>query len=250
MKTMFLRGLLAIGLALAIRDAQAGMMQFSGGNSPQQFGGSTSTGISQPVFIGRGYGFEGNPTPMAQFAQPGHSIVHALPMSNQNVGSRQGDFHRAGEFGRREGFDHDRFRHHHSIIVFVNGTPCWYPVYTAYPYYSDVPPPVTDSSVNYPSDGGYAPPTDTSASDYGDVGASWGQDLRREVATWDQFVAYLKTYIVVAAPADQAEFREAFIDAYRINGAVAYDKASIEAAGAPIPPPSGPKIINISPTHG
>lgn len=130
----------------------------------------------------------------------------------------------------------------------MNGAPFWYPVYTAYPYYYDVPPPVTYSGADYPSDGGYVPPMDTgaaqAASDYGDVGTSWGQDLRREVVTWDQFVAYLKAYIVTAPPSAQADFREAFIGAYRINGAAAYDKAAAEAAGSPSQP-SGPKIITM-----
>jgi hypothetical protein len=85
------------------------------------------------------------------------------------------------------------------------------------------------------------------ASDYGDVGASWGQDLRREVATWDQFVAYLKAYIVTAPPSAQADFREAFISTYRINGAAAYDKAATEAAGNAPQQPAGPKIITMPP---
>ena len=107
------------------------------------------------------------------------------------------------------------------------------------------------SGGDYSSDGGggYVPPMDTTsdtqaASDYGDVGASWGQDLRREVVTWSQFVAYLKAYIVTATPSEQADFREAFISTYRINGAAAYDKAAADAAGNP-PQPSGPKIITM-----
>ena len=74
-------------------------------------------------------------------------------------------------------------------------------------------------------------------SQYSDLGTSWGQDLRREVATWDQFVAYLRAYIVTAPPSAQADFREAFVSAYRINGAAAYDKAAAEATGIPPAPP-------------
>lgn len=162
-----------------------------------------------------------------------------------------------GGFGHGTGPDRDHFRHHqrNSIVVFVNGTPCWYPVYTAYPYYSDVPPPVVTSSAVYDSDGGYVPLVDTSATDagpaqtsptYGDLGASWGQDLRRDVVSWNQFIDYLKAYIVSAPPQAQADFREAFISAYRVNGAAAYDKAAIEAAGNPAQP-QGPKIITMPP---
>ena len=256
MKTLRLGGLMAMGLVLAVGGAQAAMMQSSGGPSAQQLTTSgrvttapASSGVSQPVFIGHGAGFEGQPSPAAQFAHPGHTIIHPQPAPVMNFVPRQGDRHFGGRFTHGTGFDHDRFSHHRrSIVVFVNGAPFWYPVYTAYPYYYDVPPPVTYSGADYPSDGGYVPPMDTgaaqAASDYGDVGTSWGQDLRREVVTWDQFVAYLKAYIVTAPPSAQADFREAFIGAYRINGAAAYDKAAAEAAGSPSQP-SGPKIITM-----
>jgi hypothetical protein len=71
--------------------------------------------------------------------------------------------------------------------------------------------------------------------------------LRREVVTWDQFVAYLKAYVVTADPASQADFREAFINAYRLNGAAAYDKGSLEAAGDSTQP-QGPKVITVPPS--
>ena len=259
MKALSWSSILAMGLVLAVGGAQAAMMQTSGGQSAQQLTTSrgvetapATSGASHPVFIGRGAGFEGQPSPAAQFAHPGHTIVHPQAARVMNFGPRQGDVHRGERFGRGGDFDHDRFGHHrHLICVFVNGAPCWYPVYTAYPYYPyyyDSPPPVMSSSADYSSDDGYAPPMDPSttqaASDYGDIGASWGQDLRREVATWDQFVAYLKAYIVTATPSAQADFREAFISTYRINGAAAYDKAAAEAAGNP-PQPPGPKIITM-----
>jgi hypothetical protein len=265
MKTLSWSSLLAMGLVLSVGQAQA-MMQASGGLSAQQMTTSRGvetapapSGVSQPVFIGRGAGFEGHPSPAAQFAQPGHTIIHPQPAPVMNLGSRQGDFHgdfhHAGHFPHGGDFDHDRFPHHrHFIVVFVNGAPCWYPVYTAfpyYPYYYDSPPPVMSSTADYSSDGGYAPPMDTSntqaASDYSDIGASWGQDLRREVVTWDQFVAYLRAYIVTAAPSAQADFREAFISTYRVNGAAAYDKAAAQAAGNP-PQPAGPKVITLPPS--
>lgn len=270
MKALSLSNLLAIGLALAAGEVRAGMMQSSGGNWQQQFTSTgqgmtarQSSGNSQPAFIGRGYGFEGQPTPAAQFAQPGHSIIRAQPASNHDVGSHQNDSRHMGGFGHEmrfghgTGFDQNHFRHHqrNSIVVFVNGTPCWYPVYTAYPYSVDVLPPIESSGANYNSDSGYVPPMDTGATDagpaqtaptFGDLGASWGQDLRRDVVTWSQFVDYLKTYIVAAPPQAQADFREAFISAYRINGTAAYDKAAVEAAGNP-PQPQGPKIITMPP---
>jgi len=261
MKTLFWGALLAGWLALAVGEVRGGAM-YAGANGSQQFNGATSSGVSQQPFIGRGYGFEGNPTPMAQFAQPGHSIVRTSQSSNQDQGNHHGGFHSATSFGHRGDFGHDHFGHHrHSIVVFVNGAPFWYPAYTDYPCYYGGPPPVVSSSAVDTTDSDSAPPPDYGgtdsgnaqpSSDYSDLGASWGQDLRREVTTWDQFVAYLKAYIIMASPPDQVAFREAFINAYRINGAAAYDKAAVEAAGAPTPPPppTGPKIITMPPPQG
>jgi hypothetical protein len=256
MKTLSLSGLVVMGLALAVGEAQAAMMQSSGDLSPQQLTTSghvttapASSRVSQP-FVGQGYGFQGQPSTAAQFAQPGHTVVHPQPAPVANFTPRHDDPHHdhGGHFGHGGDFDRDRFSHHrHFIVVFVNGAPCWYPVWTAYPYYY-APAPIVSSGADYPLDGGYAPPMDAgtsqATSDYGDAGVSWGQDLRREIVTWDQFVAYLKAYIVTALPSAQADFREAFIGAYHINGAAAYDKAAADAAGNP-PQASGPKIITM-----
>jgi len=92
--------------------------------------------------------------------------------------------------------------------------------------------------------------TDTGAAQaapsYGDLGWGWGQDLRRDIVTWDQFVAHLRTYIVTAPPAAQADFREGFISSYGVNGAAAYDKAAAQAAGTPA---QKPKVINMPPAN-
>jgi hypothetical protein len=162
------------------------------------------------------------------------------------------------DFGHRPTFggDHGHFHgHRHFIVVFANGAPFWYPVYTYYPYGYDIPVDASSSTVSDTSDDGYVPAVNSGAgsdssietSEYSDLGLSWGQDLRREVATWNQFVAYLKAYIVTAPASAQADFREAFIDAYGLNGAAAYDKAAAQAAGSPPPPPPGPKIITYPP---
>jgi len=183
---------MALGLVLAVGQVQASMGQSSGGGSPQQMTTSgytmsadKSSGPSQP-FLGQGYGFQGHPSVAAQFAQPGHTIVHPQPAPVMNFGPRHDDPHHdhGGHFGHGGDFNHDHFGHHrHLIIVFANGIPFWYPAYTAYPYYDDTPSPVGSSIADYPLDSGYAPPMDTSAaqpaSDYSDLGASWGQDLRR-----------------------------------------------------------------------
>ena len=133
--------------------------------------------------------------------------------------------------------------------------PCWYPVYTDYPYYDNVASPVAYDN-GYDTGYGNSAPVEAastadsaavpSAPSYGDLGTAWGQDLRRDIVTWDQFVAYVRAYIIIAAPAAQADFREGFIASYGLNGAAAYDKGAKDAAG---PTSTGPKIINMQPTN-
>ena len=162
--------------------------------------------------------------------------------------------------GRTFGYGRNRFRgNRHFIVLFANGAPYWYPVYTCYPYGNGAPyhaPVDTSGSTGfYPPDDGYLPAinggadTDTpqDGPPYSDLGASWGQDLRLGVATWNQFVGYLRSYIVTAPAWAQADFREAFISTYRLNGATAYDKAAAEAAGIPPAPPPGPKVLGFPP---
>jgi hypothetical protein len=167
----------------------------------------------------------------------------------QNFVGSQRDFRRTHGDGDHDGNFRDGHGSHHRrsnfIIVYVNGAPCWYPVYTSYPYYYDVPlAPTYDSG--YSSTSSYVPSVEGDGSEapsgYANVGHQWGQDLRREIATWDQFVDYVRGYIIGATPAAQADFREAFIDSYGINGAAAYDKAAEQAARST---GQGPKVINL-----
>jgi hypothetical protein len=256
MKTISWSSLLAVGLSLATVQARAGMTQYSGGNWSQQTTAQGASGGSQPGSHERGYQMSGQPTMSAQFAQPGHSLVQSQTGPVPAVFSGNGDAHHGGHFVHGGDFGHGHFGHHrHPIVVFVNGAAWWYPVYTDYPYGSDVTPPVVSSGAYYTGDDGYvpAPVSDTTDAgpaqagpDFSDLGLSWGQDLRREVATWNQFVAYLKAYVITAPPSAQADFREAFIYAYRINGAAAYDKAASQAANIPSQPP-GPKVITFPP---
>ncbi|HVM60542.1 MAG TPA: hypothetical protein VMV72_06700 [Verrucomicrobiae bacterium] len=236
------------GLALVVAGAPANAMQWSGGGSAQQSGSSANT---EPVLVGRGAGILGSPSALAQFEHPGQSIVRGQPTTNRGGGGRGGGF----GFGHDPGHFHG---HRHFIVVFVNGAPCWFPVYTYFPYGYDIPVDTSSGGVAYTADDGYVPAVDggddgsgpasaPATPRYGDLGTSWGQDLRREVATWGQFVGYLKTYVITAPAAAQADFRESFIGAYGLNGAAAYDKAAAEAAGIPSAAPSGPKVIDFPP---
>jgi hypothetical protein len=240
MKRVSMGKILEIGLAVVVAGSRANANEWPKHNSPQAAGSWAASGMP---LVANGNGVGAQPTQLAQFQQPGHSIIQAQPTTTRALGPV------AVDPARVHG-------HRHIIVVFANGVPLWYPVYTYYPYGYDIPVNMS-SSTAYTSDEGYVPATESSTADsgagqgsseYSDLGASWGQDLRREIGTWDQFVAYLRAYIVTAPAPAQADFREAFISAYRLNGATAYDKAAAEAAGVPsASPPSGPKIITMPP---
>jgi hypothetical protein len=246
MKIVSMAKVLGIGLALLFAGSQARAVQWTGGNSTQPQGSWTD---STPTFGGRGNAFGGQTLQQAQFEQPGRSFVQGQPTATRYGSS----------MAHGIAFDHNRshFRgHRHFIVVFVNGLPCWFPVYTDYPYGYDVPVDTSSSTVSDTSSDGYVPAANSNDADsgsspetsaYSDLGLSWGQDLRREVATWNQFVDYLREYVINAPASSQADFREAFIGAYRLNGASAYDKAAAQAAGLPPTPAPGPKIITFPP---
>ena len=214
---------------------------------------------SQGMRGGAARGIEGGGGHGASMSYHGYygngGAVSRSVVGGRAVFARGSGFHGSyqGVYGRGYGRSYF-YRHGHGGVVIVYGYG-YYP-YGYYPYGYEVPVNTSSSAVPYTSDDSYVPAVDSSAADsgrsqgtseYSDIGASWGQDLRREVVTWDQFVAYLKAYIVTAPAWAQADFREAFINAYRLNGATAYDKAVAEAAGISPAPPPGPKIVTFPP---
>ncbi len=74
-------------------------------------------------------------------------------------------------------------------------------------------------------------PVTTSRASFNQLGHDWAKDLRDDVATWDQFVSYLRSNIVNSPSADSDEFRDGFISAYGIHGKAAFDKAAKQARG-------------------
>ena len=264
-----------LGLALMVGDVRADMRDGRGGGPPPQQG--AAPGREMPATVGQ------NPRPEPVRQSPG--VVHTQPAVRERpsgiVNNPLGALNRpirmvrpAPEISSRQNFvggsrEFRRFRpdgdsrqidfHHHGhrsnfVVVYVNGVACWYPFYTAYPYYYDAPLAQTYDGGYYDSGTSTVPYVDEGAGGgavqtaptYGDLGHQWGQDLRREVATWDDFVGYVGAYIIGAAPEAQAGFREAFIASYGINGAAAYDKAAEQAAQSSAP---GPKIINMQPAY-
>ncbi len=130
----------------------------------------------------------------------------------------------------RQRFFRDGHRHHHRFI-FINS--CWFwwdPWYSCW-YYWPGPPPPPDA---YEDDWQFAPDNGlyTSPADY-ERGREWGQDLRREIVSWEVFVEFLRANIVGASPVVFSEFRRGFIVGYGENALAAFDKAMQQAA----PPP-------------
>jgi hypothetical protein len=100
----------------------------------------------------------------------------------------------------------------------------------------------TSSNIGDPS-----PTSNTGANGRGvyELGHDWGQDLRREVVTWDEFVVYLKDRIPQMSDNDRTEFIRGFAAGYGSNAQAAFGKAMKEAGLQPQDPPTppGPKVI-------
>ena len=253
---------LAIGLVLGTGRVQAGMMHGAFGGSHQQF--STFSHGTTGSFGGSWTGGHAFGTWHAAAFHGGATGGHFA--GGQSWSGNRGGFGYGGRYGYRGGFYHGGFYHGRSgfVSVYVDGFPYWYPAYWDYPYYSyypyyyDYPPPAVYDNGYYPTYSTYVSPPDTgsggttapepstsqAAPTYNELGAAWGQDLRRDIVTWDQFVAYMKAYIVTAIPASQADFHAGFIRGYGINAVAAYDKAATKATATT---PQTPKTINVQP---
>jgi len=154
----------------------------------------------------------------------------------------RGTFFPRRDFGDRRGFrgghfDHG-FGHSHNVIVFGFGAPffgvpwCYYP---AYGYYNSTPYYAPDYGPGPASE--YTPNPDTQteqytnqdADSYYQPGYQWGGELKLYHVTMDQFVAYLKSYILNASPVQQAAFRSGFVAQFGAVGQTVYDQAVEQA---------------------
>ena len=133
---------------------------------------------------------------------------------------------------RRPFFDHDRdfghhrfFHHDRSFFFFDFGFPFYYYPYYYYPapygyYYG--PDYYYDPSYSY-NGASYSAPVDRRT--YLQLGHDWAKDLRLDIVTWDQFVTYVKAYIVDAPAGARDDFRRGFLAGYGENGGAAFEKA-------------------------
>ncbi|MCC7519036.1 MAG: hypothetical protein IT578_07620 [Verrucomicrobiae bacterium] len=74
-----------------------------------------------------------------------------------------------------------------------------------------------------------APTVAETAPGWSALGRNWAFDLRNEVATWEQFVSWLRNNLVRAPSNAYAEFRGGFLAAYGVNAEAAFNKAYAEA---------------------
>jgi len=83
-----------------------------------------------------------------------------------------------------------------------------------------------------------------------ELGHDWGQDLRREVVTWSDFVTFLKVIVPQLVGNDLMELSRGFAGGYGSNAQAAFEKAmrdaELQSAEPPVSP--GPKVITFPPS--
>ena len=139
-----------------------------------------------------------------------------------------------GGFGDRRVFRGGLFEHGcghgHGVVVFAYGVPYFY--YPDYGYYDSASYYAPGPSTEYTPD----PDTQTEqyanqdADSYYQPGYQWGGELKLYHVTMDQFVAYLKSYILSASPVQQAAFRTGFVAHFGADGQTLYDQAVQKAS--------------------
>jgi hypothetical protein len=158
---------------------------------------------------------------------------HLAAVGERGMGGRR-EFGPRGDFGGRHidlhgrHFDH-HFFHERGVVIFAYGVPYYY--YPDYGYYDLGPYSAADSST------GYTPASDTQTEQYANPdadsfyqpGYQWGGELKLYHVTMDQFVAYLKSYILGASPVQQAAFRSGFVAHFGAEGQAIYDQAAQQA---------------------
>jgi hypothetical protein len=112
-----------------------------------------------------------------------------------------------------------------------SGYPYGYPVYySSYPIYGYAPA-YSDSSGGYQSDSRMRSSNDEQEydksyeDDYWRLGRDWGQDLRRDVASFEDFMAFVKKRISPAPESLRDQFRLGFSRGYGQRADEAFQKA-------------------------
>ena len=188
--------------------------------------------------------FHGAPGPRVNAPMPGHMMVdprsfgHPGVIGDRGPGDRR-TFGQRGDFGDRRvfrgGLFEHGFGHGRGVVIFAYGVPYYYYPDYGYdgsaPYYAPDSSYVPDSAVEYTSD----PDTQTQqytnqdADSYYQPGYQWGGEMKLYHVTMDQFVVYLKSYIVNSSPVQQAAFRSGFVAHFGADGQTIYDQAVQQA---------------------
>jgi hypothetical protein len=244
MKQAYLR--MVLGVILGIGSSAYAQMAGRGSN------GGNGAGAPHGGFVEHAppASFHGNPGPrvnggpISRNVGEGRVFMHQPPGGDgrrgfpQRNGFGDGRVFRGGLFGN--GFGHGR-----GVVVFAYGVPYyWYPPDYGYAnsgYYSAAPVYTTDESSDTSME--YTTDPDTQTEEYSNQdtdayyqpGYQWGGELKLFHVTMDQFVTYLKSYILSASPVQQAAFRSGFVAHFGPEGQALYDQAVQEA----IPQTSG-----------
>jgi len=122
----------------------------------------------------------------------------------------------------------DRFRHDQhfvrtTVVYWAGGWPlAYYYPYSGSYYYVE---PTTAYAATPP----VASSPDQINFSYYDLGRQWGQSLLGSTSTYDQFVDYLRDYIVSAPEIARDEFRRGFEAGYGANSTTVFDQAFDQA---------------------
>lgn len=237
MKRAFLNVVLGLVLSGSMAYAQAGMRGGSsrGTETGSRNGGGFNERAAPAPFHGNS-GMRGSVSFQRTMGES-RGFNHLGISSERFSGNRRMFFPRAG-FGDRHifrgGLFDNGFARGGGVVVFVAGVPyCSYPDYG----YSDngsgdpVPYYAPDSSTEYTSDPGAQTEESTNqdTDSYYQPGSQWGGEMKLYHVTMDQFVTYLKSYILGASPVQQAAFRSGFVAHFGADGQALYDQAVQQA---------------------
>ena len=246
MKTYMKRAYLEVVLGTLLTGfsayAQSGMRGGPAAGTMPSNGNGASIVHAPPTSFHGGSGVRASVPVQRNMGDP-RSFGHHGIAGDRGFGGRR-EFGRRGDFGDRHfdfhgrHFDHG-FGHGRGTVVFVFGVPyySYYPGYS-YPYsgYYDSAPYEAPYYAPGPSTE-YTSAPDTQTEQYANQGADsyyqpgnqWGGELKLYHVTMDQFVAYLKSYILTASPVQQAAFRSGFVAQFGSNGQTMYDQAVQQA---------------------
>ena len=232
MKREYLGVLLGLILTGYSAYAQRGMSGGPTAGTQPGFGNSSFIDHATPTTVHSDPAPRVNVSNQRDMGDP-RGIGHPGIVGNRGSGGRR-EFGPHGDFGGRHIELHGRHFDHHfvhgcGVVIFAYGMPYYY--YPDYGYYDLGPYSAADSSMGYTTatDTQSEPYVPQDADSYYQPGFQWGGELKLYHVTMDQFVAYLKSYILSASPVQQAAFRSGFVAHFGSDGQTMYNQAVQQA---------------------